>query len=548
MSIFDSAWSVLKAESYRVRFPSGPRGTPREISEGRYLRNLFKTSMLEGKLPASDERLTPEQMMQLFGVERLTPEMLGHERDKKGNFKQTKDGKGIPLNPEIFERYKAVRDNYIKKIRQDFRSNPQKYGATASFTVGGQGEVKANKTGDFSDLDNTPEMNPLGSESSLGERLERLLANFNPTTRKEVNKKAHEVLTNLGFKGYKPKEFAMMRDHILGMHPNIETKEKPAPVDNTSTASRVASNLRTKPILPKDGDRQTTLGDFGGDLQEKPILPEGTSQSKPQVTDLPSIEEMVAHAERLKRTADANEQEGSPAGDVAAQRLFEYLDDQMEQLQNQGVDLDKYTDIAQNKLGIKDPLVPNALRPANRIPDLKPEIGPNELPFDEDGNIDTNAMMNMFSSGEIRLPPPPKKDDTQTQPEVKRPDVNMDDAMSVLGLRAGPAQDTAPAPQLTDHQTLVQRLRSQMVNDPTGVERFLDDHKGSNEIDDHIRLLGDIGHMGRIADHLNIPLRQYSQGYQRVEENPEMYGLSSDASGADIHNHIVGMFDPELAY
>ena len=547
MSIFDSAWSVLKApsESYRVRFPSGPRGTPRETSEGRYLRNLFKTSMLEGKLPASDERLTPDQMMRLFGVERLTPEMLGFEKDKKGNTKQTKEGRGIPLNPEIFERYKTIRDNYIRNIRQDFRSNPQKYGATASFTVGGQGEVKANKTGDFSGVDNTIDMNPLPPESSMGERLERMLTNFNPTTRKEVNKKAHEILTNLGFKGYKPHQFAAMRDHILGMHPNIETKEKPAPVDNTSAASRVTSNLRTNPILPKDGDnRQTNLGDFGGDLQEKPILPEGTPQSKPQVTDLPSIEEMVAHAEKLKRTADANEKEGK---DVTAQGHLERLDDLMEELEGKGVDLDQYTNIAQNKLGIKEPLVPDTVKPANRIPDLKPEVGPNVLPFDEHGNIDTNAMMNMFSSGEIRLPPPPKKDDTQ--PEVERPDVNMDDAMSVLGLRAGPTQDTtAPAPQLTDHQTLVQRLRSQMVNDPTGVERFLDDHKGSNEIDDHIRLLGDIGHMGRISDHLNIPLRQYSQGYQRVQENPEMYGLSSDASAADIHNHIVGMFDPELAY
>jgi hypothetical protein len=545
VSIFDSAWSVLKAESYRVRFPSGPRGTPREISEGRYLRNLFKTSMLEGKLPASDERLTPEQMMQLFGVERLTPEMLGHERDKKGNFKQTKDGKGIPLNPEIFERYKTIRDNYIKKIRQDFRSNPQKYGATASFPVGGQDEVKANKRGDFSGLDNTTVMNPPPPESSMGQRLERMLANFNPTNKKEVNKKAHEVLRNLGYEKYKPHQFAAMRDHILGMHPNIETKEKPAPVDNTSTASRVASNLRTNPILPKDGDnRQTTLGDFGESLQAKPILPEGTSQSKTEATELPSIEEMVAHAEKLKQVADANEKEGK---DVTAQDHLKRLDDLMEQLEDQGVDLDQYTNIAQNKLGIKEPLVPNTVKPAKRISDLKPEIGPNELPFDEDGNIDTNAMMNMFSSGEIRLPPPPKNDDTQ--PEVKRPDVNMDDAMSVLGLRAGPAQDTtAPAPQLTDHQTLVQRLRSQMVNDPTGVERFLDDHKGSNEIDDHIRLLGDIGHMGRISDHLNIPIQQYSQGYQRVQENPEMYGLSSDASAADIHNHIVGMFDPELAY
>lgn len=544
MSIFDSAWSVLKApsESYRVRYMSGARGTPKETSEGKYLKNLFKTSMLEGKLPASDERLTPDQMMRLFGVERLTPQMLDFERDKKGNFKQTKEGRAIPLNPEIYEKFKTIRDNYIKKIRQDFRSNPQKYGATASFTMG-QGELRANKKGDFSELDNTPEMNPLPPESSMGERLERMLANFNPTTRKEVNKKAHEILTNLGFKGYKPKEFAMMRDHILSMHPNIETKEKPAPVDNTSTASRVASNLRTNPILPKDGDRQTTLGDFGGDLQDKPILPEGTPQSKPQATELPSIEDMVAHAEKLKRTADANEKEGK---DVTAQGHLERLDDLMEELEGKGVDLDQYTNIAQNKLGIKEPLVPDAVKPGERIPDLKPEVGPNVLPFDEDGNIDTNAMMNMFSSGEIRLPPPPKKDDTQ--PEVKKPNVNMDDAMSVLGLRAGPAQDTAPAPQLTDHQTLVQRLRSQMVNDPTGVERFLDDHKGSNEIDDHIRLLGDIGHMGRISDHLNIPLRQYSQGYQRVEENPEMYGLSSDASGADIHNHIVGMFDPELAY
>ena len=546
MSIFDSAWSVLKADSYRVRYMSGARGTPREISEGRYLKNLFKTSMLEGKLPASDERLTPEQMMQLFGVERLTPEMLGHERDKKGNFKQTKDGKGIPLNPEIFERYKTIRDNYIKKIRQDFRSNPQKYGATASFPLG-QGELRANKKGDFSELDNTPEMNPLPSESSMGQRFERMLAGFNPTNKSEINKKAHEILRNLGLPGKDSGQtygdvFNMVRDHLYNKFPQFKPEEK-TPVDNTSATSRVASNLRTNPILPKDGDRQTTLGDFGGDLKDKPILPEGTPQSKPEATELPSIEEMVAHAEKLKRTADANEKEGK---DVTAQDHLQRLDDLMEQLQNQGVDLNQYTDIAQNKLGIKEPLVPDAVKPGERIPNLKPEVGPNVLPLDEDGNIDTNAMMNMFSSGEIRLPPPPKKDDTQ--PEVKSPDVNMDDAMSVLGLRAAPAQDAAPAPQLTDHQTLVQRLRSQMVNDPTGVERFLDDHKGSNEIDDHIRLLGDIGHMGRISDHLNIPLRQYSQGYQRVQENPEMYGLSPNASGADIHNHIVGMFDPELAY
>ena len=87
-----------------------------------------------------------------------------------------------------------------------------------------------------------------------------------------------------------------------------------------------------------------------------------------------------------------------------------------------------------------------------------------------------------------------------------------------------------------------------MRNNPDFADRTLDEHKANNPIDDHLRLLGDVGHMGRLAEHVGVPIRQYSTVFQRLGGNPEMYGLSPDASSADIHNHIMGMFDPEMAY
>ena len=95
---------------------------------------------------------------------------------------------------------------------------------------------------------------------------------------------------------------------------------------------------------------------------------------------------------------------------------------------------------------------------------------------------------------------------------------------------------------------LVENIRRQMTSSPDLADRALDEHKANNPIDDHLRLLGDVGHMGRLAEHVNVPIRQYSTVYQRLGENPEMYGLSPDASSTDIHNHIMGMFDPEMAY
>ena len=540
MSVFDSAWSVLKApnESYRVRYMSGARGTPKETSERKYLRNMFKTSMLEGKFPASDDRLTPEQMMQLFGVERLTPEMLELERDKKGNFKQDKDGKAIPLNPEIYEKFKDIRDDYIKRIRQDFRSNPQKYGATASFPVG-QGELRANKRGDFSEIDNTATMNPLPPESSKGERLERMLANFNPTTTKEVNKKAHEVLRNLGFEGYKAKDFAAMRDYILGMHPNIETKEKPAPVDNTSTASRVASNLRTKPILPKDGDKQTTLADFGRDLQEKPIVPKTDNKDNKTL-----IEEMINQAEKLKQVADANTKEGK---DVTATGHLERLDDVLEQLQNQGVGLDEYNERAK-AMGIKDPIAADAVRPT---PPPPPEdtLSSGSIPLTDSGVIDIERLNEMFAS-DLSPAKAPAQAPVKVQQTTQKPTgpSTLESIMnSIMASSASTAAPTA-AREPSERDMLVENIRNQMQINPNMANRTLDEHKANNPIDDHLRLLGDVGHMGRLAEHVGVPLRQYSTVFQRLEGNPEDYGLSPDASSADVHNHIMGMFDSEMKY
>ena len=542
MSVFDSAWSVLKApnESYRVRYMSGARGIPRETSERKYLRNLFKTSMLEGKFPASDDRLTPDQMMQLFGVERLRPQMLELERDKRGNFKQDKDGKAIPLNPEIYEKFKDIRDNYIKRIRQDFRSNPQRYGATASFTVG-QGELRANKRGDFSEIDNTATMNPQAErESSMGERMERMLDNFNPTTRKEVNQKTTEILRNLGYSNFKTDEFTALRDALLQRYPDIQTKRR-APVDNTSTASRVASNLLTNPILPKDGDKQTTLTDFGGDLQEKPIVP------KPEKKDNKTlIEEMIGRAEQLKRVADANTKAGK---DVTATGHLERLDDVLEQLQNEGVGLNEYNERAK-AMGIKNPIAADAVKPAAPPPKRSESTQPSGgIPLTESGTIDIERLGEMFAS-DLSPAKAPAKAPVKVQQTTQKPTATPTLESIMDSITAPPAPTAAPtaARELSERDMLVENIRNQMQINPSIADKALDQHKANNPIDDHLRLLGDVGAMGRLAEHVNVPLQQYSTVFQRLEGNPEMYGLSPDASSADVHNHIMGMFNPEMAY
>jgi len=540
VSVFDSAWSVLKAPNdlYRVRHMSGPRGTPKETGEGKYLKNLFKTSMLEGKLPASDERLTPDKMMQLFGVERLTPEMLELERDKKGNYKKDKDGKSIPVNPEIRNRYIAIRDAYVKSIRQEFRSNPQKFGATASFPVG-QGEVQANKRGDFSSIDDTAAMNPQAErESSLGERAMRALAGFKPTTRKEINQKSTEIQRILGME-MNNDNFNKVRDTLYRKFPELKPKEK-SPVDNKSTASRIASNLLTNPILPKDGDNQMTLDDFGGDLQQNPIVP------KPEKKDNKAlIEEMINQAEKLQRVANANVKEGK---DVTATGHLERLDKVLEQLENQGVGLDEYNETAK-KLGIKRPQVADAVRPTPPPPPPTEDTQSNGgLPLTPDGQIDIAALGSMYASQQAPAAKPPVKVQQNTQAPTETTDLESVESVLESLTPSAPAPAPAPAPELSERDMLVEKIRSQMRINPDMANRTLDEHKANNPIDDHLRLLGDVGHMGRLAEHVGLPLQQYSTAFQMLEGNPEDYGLSPDASSADAHNHIMGLFDPNLRY
>lgn len=541
MSAFDSAWSVLKAPQM-VRFSQGPRGKVKTQKEKRYFRDLVKRAILQGKDVASDKRLSPEAMRATFGVDRVTEDMLDYKRDNRGRTVKDKDGKLIPNNPEVMNAFNEIFNQYYTKDRKrEFRDNPQKYGATASFFEDAK-DAKANRTGDFSRLDNTAAMNPQAdSESTMLERMERMLNNFKPTTRKEVNKKASEILRNLGYKTYTSQEFANLRDYLLQRYPDIQTKQKPAPVDNTSAASRVASNLRTNPILPKDGDRQTTLGDFGGDLQENPIVP------KPEKKDNKTlIEEMISRAEKLKQVADANTKAGK---DVTAQGHLERLDKVMEELEGKGVGLDEYNERAK-AMGIKNPTAADAVRPTAPPPKQSESTQPSgSIPLTESGTIDIERLGEMFAS-DLSPAKAPAKAPVKVQQTTQKPTgtPTLESIMGSITASSAPTAAPTAAREPSERDMLVENIRSQMTNNPDFADRALDEHKANNPIDDHLRLLGDVGHMGRLAEHVNVPLQQYSTVFQRLGENPEMYGLSPDSSNADIHNHIMGMFDPEMAY
>ena len=544
MSVFDSAWSVLKAPQM-VRFSQGPRGKVKTQKEKRYFRDLVKRAILQGKDVASDRRLSPEAMRATFGVDRVTEDMLDYKRDNRGRTVKDKDGKMIPNNPEVMNAFNEIFNQYYTKDRKrEFRDNPQKYGATASFFEDAK-DAKANRTGDFSRLDDTAAMNPQAErESTVGERVERMLDGFKPTTRKEVNKKTSEILRNLGYKTYTSKEFAALRDSLLQRYPEIQTKQKPS-VDNTSATARAQSNLRTNPILPKQGDKQTTLADFGRSLEEEPIVP------KPKKEDNKAlIEEMIGRAEQLKRVADANMREGK---DVTAQGHLERLDKVMEELEGKGVGLDEYTNIAQNKLGIKEPLVPDAVKPASPPPPPEDTQPSGRIPLTESGTIDIERLGEMFASDLSPTEAPakaPAKAPVKVQRTTQKPTgtPTLESIMGSITASSAPTAAPTAAREPSERDMLVENIRSQMTNNPDFADRALDEHKANNPIDDHLRLLGDVGHMGRLAEHVNVPLQQYSTVFQRLGENPEMYGLSPDSSNADIHNHIMGMFDPEMAY
>ena len=544
MSAFDSAWSVLKAPQM-VRFSQGSRGKVKTQKEKRYFRDLVKRAILQGKDVASDKRLSPEAMRATFGVDRVTEDMLDYKRDNRGRTVKDKDGKLIPNNPEVMNAFNEIFNQYYTKDRKrEFRDNPQKYGATASFFEDPK-DRKANRTGDFSRLDDTAAMNPQAErESTVSERLERMLDGFKPTTRKEVNRKASDILRNLGYKTYTSEEFAALRDSLLQRYPDIQTKQKP-PVDNTSATARAQSNLRTNPILPKQGDKQTTLADFGRGLQENPIVP------KPEKKDNKAlIEEMIGRAEQLKRVADANTKEGK---DVTATGHLERLDDVLEQLQNEGVGLDEYNERAK-AMGIKNPTAADAVKPAAPPPKQSESTqSSGSIPLTESGTIDIERLGEMFASDLSPTEAPakaPAKAPVKVQRTTQKP-TGTPTLESIMGsITAPPAPTAAPTAvrEPSERDMLVENIRSQMTNNPDFADRALDEHKANNPIDDHLRLLGDVGHMGRLAEHVNVPLQQYSTVYQRLGENPEMYGLSPDSSSADIHNHIMGMFDPEMAY
>ena len=552
MSVFDSAWSVLKAPQM-VRFSQGPRGKVRTQKEKKYFRDLVKRAILQGKDVASDKRLSPEAMRAVFGVDRVTEDMLDYKRDNKGRTVKDKDGKLIPNNPKVIDAFNEIFNQYYTKDRKkEFRDNPQKYGATASFFEDAK-ERKANMRGDFSRLDDTAAMNPHADrESTPEERVMQALANFKPTTRKEINQKSTELQRILGM-DMNNKNFNLLRDFLYTRHPQLKPKEKPS-VDNTSTASRVASNLRTTPILPKQGDKQTTLADFGGSLEEKPIVPKPEKTSNKKL-----IEEMIGRAEQLQRVATANEKAGK---DVTATGHLERLDDVLEELQNLGVGLDNYNETAK-EMGIKRPQVADAVRPAPPPPPPPPPEDTQSsggIPLTDSGIIDISRLGEMFASpAKAPAPAPvpaPAKAPVKVQQTTQKP-TGTPTLASIMGsTTAPPAPTAAPtaapttAPELSERDKLVQDIQENIGpgRNSQRVERMLDEHKANNPIDDHLRLLGDAGHMGRLAEHVGVPIRQYSTVYQRLGENPEMYGLSPDSSDADIHNHIMGMFDPEMAY
>ena len=543
MSVFDSAWSVLKAPQM-VRFSQGPRGKVKTQKEKRYFRDLVKRAILQGKDVASDKRLSPEAMRATFGVDRVTEDMLDYKRDNRGRTVKDKDGNMIPNNPRAMNAFnKIFKRYYTEDTKKKFRANPEKYGATGAFFEDPK-DRKANRTGDFSSLDDTAAMNPQAErEYTSTERVMRALANFKPTTRREINQKSTEIQRIMEMDMTK-ENFNKVRDILYNEFPELKPKEKPS-VDNTSTASRVASNLRTNPILPKDGDKQTTLADFGGDLQDKPIVP------KPEKKDNKTlIEEMISRAEQLKRVADANTKAGK---DVTATGHLERLDDVLEQLQGQGVGLDEYNERAK-AAGIKNPRAADAVKPAPPPPKRSESTQPSGgIPLTESGTIDIERLGEMFASDLSPTEAPtkaPAKAPVKVQQTTQKP-TGTPTLESIMGsITAPPAPTAAPtaAPELSERDMLVENIRRQMTSSPDLADRTLDEHKANNSIDDHLRLLGDVGHMGRLAEHVNVPIRQYSTVYQRLGENPEMYGLSPDSSSADIHNHIMGMFDPEMAY
>jgi len=544
VSVFDSAWSVLKAPRM-VRFSQGPRGKVKTQKEKRYFRDLVKQAILQGKDVASDKRLSPEAMRATFGVDRVTEDMLDYKRDNRGRTLKDKDGKLIPNNPEVMNAFNEIFNQYYTQDRKrEFRAEPQKYGATGAFFEDPK-DRKANRTGDFSGLDDTAAMNPQAErESTPKERMMRALANFKPTTRREINQKSTEIQRILEME-MTNENFKKVRNALYNEFPELKPKEKP-PVDNTSATARAQSNLLTNPILPKQGDKQTTLADFGRDLQEKPIVP------KPEKKDNKTlIEEMISRAEQLQRVATANEKAGK---DVTATGHLERLDDVLEQLQNEGVGLNEYNERAK-AMGIKNPRAADAVRPAAPPPKRSESTQPSGgIPLTESGTIDISRLGEMFASpakAPVEAPvEAPAKAPVKVQQTTQKP-TGTPTLESIMGsTTAPPAPTAAPtaAREPSERDMLVENIRNQMQINPNIADKALDQHKANNPIDDHLRLLGDVGHMGRLAEHVNVPLQQYSTVFQRLEGNPEMYGLSPDASSADVHNHIMGMFNPEMAY
>ena len=542
MSVFDSAWSVLKAPQM-VRFSQGPRGKVKTQKEKKYFRDLVKQAILQGKDVASDKRMSPEAIRAIFGVDRVTEDMLDYKRDNRGRVVKDKDGNSIPNNPralnafnEIFKRY------YTKDRKEEFRANPKKYGATGAFFEDPK-DRRANRTGDFSRLDDTAAMNPQAErESTPTERAKKALAGFKPTTRSEINRKATEILRILNQKT-STDNFNQVRDLLYSMHPELKPKEKP-PVDNTSTASRVASNLLANPILPKDGDKQPTLDDFGGDLQQNPIVPKKPDKKTSKTT--PDIEEMIIQAEKLIRVANANQNAGK---DVTATGHFERLDDVLERLKNQGVGVNEYNDTAK-KLGIKRPQVADAVRPTPPPPPTEDTQSNGGLPLTPDGQIDIGALGSMYASQQAPAAKPPVKVQQNTQAPTETTDLESVESVLESLMPSASAPASAPAPELSERDRFVQDIQRNFgagLNNQRA-ERMLDEHKANNPIDDHVRLLGDVGHMGRLSEHVGLPIESYSKLYQNLMDNPESYGLSDGASSADAHNHIMGLFDPNLRY